>query len=124
MAQEALPAGVDPHFLPDRRPVGSHHPPRRSGTSRGGLGHLLRNLLHHQPHGREAGQGGQLGGRLRRLALDLHSDADRRLPHMEGHERFGAARHRLVRRTDQGPAGSDRPGGGPADRQIEIQNQK
>ena len=124
MAQEALPAGVDPHFLPDRRPVGSHHPPRRSGTSRGGLGHLLRDLLHHQPHGREAGQGRQLGGRLRRLALDLHSDADRRLPHMEGHERFGAARHRLVRRTDQGPAGSDRPGGGPADRQIEIQNQK
>ena len=39
---------------------------------------------------------------LRHVALDVHPHADSRLPHLQGHQRLGAARHGLVRRKIQG----------------------
>lgn len=68
----------------------------------------FRNLLHHQPLGREARQGGKLGCRLRHVALDLHPHADRRLPDLQGDQRLVAARHGLVCRQDQGRGGEAR----------------
>lgn len=118
MAQEDLAPGVDHHLLPDRRTARRHHPQGRTGSAGRRVGDLLRDLLHHQHHGREAGQGGQLGCRLRRLAIDLHPHADRHVPHLQGHQRLGTARYGLVCRQDQGPA---RTHGAPA-AQIENQN--
>ena len=111
MAQEDLAARIDRHLLPDRRAARGDHPPRRPGYARGGVDHLLRDLLHDQHHGREAGQGGVVGRRLRHVALVVHPHAHRRLPHLEGDQRLVAARHRLVRRADQGPGRAHRAAG-------------
>ena len=121
VAQENIASGVDPDLLPDRCAAGRHHPPRRSGTAGGGVGDLLRDLLHHQPVGRETGQGGQLGRRLRHVALDLHPHADRHIPYIQGHQRLGAARHGLVRRKDQGAEGQTDPGNQKNDERDKIQ---
>ena len=58
VAQENVASGVDPDLLPDRRAAGRHHPQGRPGASGGGVGDLLRDLLHDQPLGRKTGQGG------------------------------------------------------------------
>ena len=118
MAQEDLAPGVDHHLLPDRRTARRHHPQGRTGSAGRRVGDLLRDLLHHQHHGRETGQGGQLGCRLRRLAIDLHPHADCHVPHLQGHQRLGTARYGLVCGQDQGPA---RTPGTPA-AQTENQN--
>ena len=102
VAQENIAPRVDHDLLPDRGSAGRHHPQGRPGTSGRGVDHLLRDLLHHQPLGRETGQGGQLGSRLRHLALDVHPHADRRIPDLQGHQRLGIARHGLVCRKTQG----------------------
>lgn len=100
--KENIAPRVDHDLLPDRGSAGRHHPQGRPGTSSRGVDHLLRDLLHHQPLGRETGQGGQLGSRLRHLALDVHPHADRRIPDLQGHQRLGIARHGLVCRKTQG----------------------
>ena len=112
----SLPVSILIFFL-----IGAPHPPRRSGTAGGGVGDLLRDLLHHQPVGRETGQGGQLGRRLRHVALDLHPHADRHIPYIQGHQRLGAARHGLVRRKDQGAEGQTDPGNQKNDERDKIQ---
>ena len=50
----------------------------------------------------ETGWRGQLGSRIRHLALDVHPHADRRIPDLQGHQRLGIARHGLVCRKTQG----------------------
>ena len=73
------------------------------GTAGRRLGDLLRDLLHHQHLGRkDCASEGNWEAVLRHVALDVHPRADRRIPHLQGHQRLGAARHGLVRRKVQG----------------------
>ena len=107
MAQEIGASGDDHHLLPDRSTAGRYRPQRRSGYADRNLGHLLRHLLHYQQFGRKDGQRGYMGGILRHVALGLRTGARRHLPHIQGHERLGAARRGLVRRKIQENQGED-----------------
>ena len=97
----AKEADLDHDLLPDRRTAGRHYPQGRPGNADRHLGDLLRHLLHHQHLGRKGCARRQLGSLLRHVALVVHPRPDRRLPHLQGDQRLGAARRRLVHRTYQ-----------------------
>ena len=97
VAPQDFAADLDHDLLPDRRTAGRHYPQGRPGNADRHLGDLLR----HQHLGRKGCARRQLGSLLRHVALVVHPRPDRRLPHLQGDQRLGAARRRLVHRTYQ-----------------------
>lgn len=60
--------------------------------------------------GEKMAKEGYVGGILRHVALGLRTGARRHLPHIQGHERLGAARRGLVHRKIQESQGENLPG--------------
>ncbi len=102
----ALPISIFVFFLIGA-PLGAIIRKGRPRNADSHIGHILRHILCHKPHGREAGQGGYMGFALRHVAADIHPFSGRAIPYAQGHQRLVAARYRLVRGADQASQAQD-----------------